>query len=49
MNLARAAEFLKSKKQRIEAASADSFVLDTGDTFGMVMGFTNRAIPNDPR
>lgn len=47
--LQRAADFLKSKQQRIEAEDADSFVLNLNDSFGMVIGFTDRAIPNDPR
>lgn len=48
-DLRRAAEFLKSKKQRIDKQDADSLVVDKQDTFGMVIGFTERAIPNDPR
>jgi catechol 2,3-dioxygenase-like lactoylglutathione lyase family enzyme len=49
LNLKRASEFLKSKGQRIEAESADMLVLNTRGTFGMVVSFTDRAIPNDPR
>jgi len=49
LNLKRASEFLQSKGQRIESVSADTLVLNTTDTFGMVVGFTDRAIPNDPR
>jgi catechol 2,3-dioxygenase-like lactoylglutathione lyase family enzyme len=49
LNLKRASEFLKSKRQRIESESADTLVLDTSDTFGMVVSFTDRAVPNDPR
>ena len=49
LNLKCASEFLKSKGQRIEAESADTLVLNTSDTFGMVVSFTDRAIPNDPR
>jgi catechol 2,3-dioxygenase-like lactoylglutathione lyase family enzyme len=49
LNLKRASEFLKSKGQRIESASADTLVLSTADSFGMVVSFTDRAIPNDPR
>jgi catechol 2,3-dioxygenase-like lactoylglutathione lyase family enzyme len=49
LNLKRASEFLKTKGQRIESESADTLVLDTGDSFGMVVSFTDRAIPNDPR
>jgi catechol 2,3-dioxygenase-like lactoylglutathione lyase family enzyme len=47
--LKRASEFLKSKRQRIESESADTLVLNTADSFGMVVSFTDRAIPNDPR
>jgi len=49
LNLKRAAEFLKSKHQRIEAEDANSFMLNIEDSFGMPMGFTDLAIPNDPR
>jgi catechol 2,3-dioxygenase-like lactoylglutathione lyase family enzyme len=49
INLSKAVEFLRSKKQRIETQSGDSVVLNKDDTFGMVVGFTERAIPNDPR
>jgi catechol 2,3-dioxygenase-like lactoylglutathione lyase family enzyme len=49
INLAKAAEFLRSKRQRIESQSGDSLLLNRQDTFGMVVGFTERAIPNDPR
>jgi catechol 2,3-dioxygenase-like lactoylglutathione lyase family enzyme len=49
LNLTRAAEFLKSKKQRIQAENANSFVLNVEDSFGMPMGFTDLAIPGDPR
>jgi len=49
LNLKRATEFLKSKGQRIEAENANEVVLNTNDTFGMVVGFTDRSIPNDPR
>jgi len=49
INLAKAADFLKSKKQRIESQTGDSLLLNKDDTFGMVVGFTERALPNDPR
>jgi catechol 2,3-dioxygenase-like lactoylglutathione lyase family enzyme len=49
LNLTRAAEFLKSKKQRIQAENANSFVLNVEDSFGMPMGFTDLPIPGDPR
>jgi catechol 2,3-dioxygenase-like lactoylglutathione lyase family enzyme len=46
--LKRASEFLKSKRQRIESESADTLVLNTADSFGMVVSFSDRAIPDDP-
>jgi catechol 2,3-dioxygenase-like lactoylglutathione lyase family enzyme len=49
LKLNRAAEFLKSKHQRIEAEEANSFMRNIEDSFGMPMGFTDLAIPNDPR
>ena len=49
LNLKRAADYLRSKNQRIEAEAADSFTLNVSDSFGMPMSFTDRAIPNDPR
>jgi len=47
-DLARAAQFLESKKQRIESRNADSLVLNREDSFGIGIGFTQRKIPNDP-
>jgi catechol 2,3-dioxygenase-like lactoylglutathione lyase family enzyme len=49
LNLARAAKFLESKGQRIESQDAHSLTLNTQDTFGMTIGFTDRSLPNDPR
>lgn len=49
INLARAADFLRSKNQKIESQTGDSLLLSKDNTFGMVVGFTERAIPNDPR
>jgi catechol 2,3-dioxygenase-like lactoylglutathione lyase family enzyme len=49
LNLKRASEFLKSKGQHIESISADTFTLNTADSFGMVVSFTDSAIPNDSR
>jgi catechol 2,3-dioxygenase-like lactoylglutathione lyase family enzyme len=49
LNLKRAADFLKSKNQRIEAEDSNSFMLNINDSFGMPMGFADLAIPNDPR
>jgi hypothetical protein len=47
-DLKRAAEHLRSKGQRV-ANDAGSLVIDRDDAFGMVLGFTERQIPNDPR
>ena len=48
-DLAKANDFLKSKGLRPEAAGADSIALGKDQAFGMVVGFTQRALPNDPR
>jgi catechol 2,3-dioxygenase-like lactoylglutathione lyase family enzyme len=48
-DLTRAAEFLESKKQRIESRSADTIVLNRNDTFGIGISFTTRRFPNDAR
>ncbi len=48
-DLARAGEFLRSKQLRPEPDGADSVVLDKKQAFGMVVGFTQRKLPNDPR
>ena len=40
---------LKAKKQRLERQGTESLVLNRDDAFGMVIGFTQRRIPNDPR
>jgi catechol 2,3-dioxygenase-like lactoylglutathione lyase family enzyme len=44
----RAAQYLRSKRQRV-AEDAGSLVIDRDDAFGMVIGFTEGKIPNDPR
>ena len=46
-DLKRATEHLRSKGLRI-AEDGDSLVIDP-DAFGMVIGFTERKLPNDPR
>ena len=46
-DLARAAQFLESKKQRIESGGPDSLVINREDSFGIGVGFTQRKIPND--
>jgi catechol 2,3-dioxygenase-like lactoylglutathione lyase family enzyme len=48
-DLGRAAEFLQSKKQRIESRSPDSLILNRQDSFGIGIGFTERLIPHDVR
>jgi catechol 2,3-dioxygenase-like lactoylglutathione lyase family enzyme len=48
-DLGRAAEFLQSKKQRIESRDAHSLSIDRADTFGIGIAFTDRSIPNDAR
>jgi len=48
-DLNRAAEHLRSHKQRIEFDGANTLVINREDAFGMVLGFTDRTIPNDPR
>jgi len=48
-DLARAADFLQSKKQRFESRDAASLMLNREDSFGIGVGFTQRQIPNDPR
>jgi extradiol dioxygenase family protein len=48
-DLAKATDFLKSKQMRPEAGGTDSVVLGKDQAFGMVIGFTQRALPNDPR
>jgi catechol 2,3-dioxygenase-like lactoylglutathione lyase family enzyme len=48
-DLRKAADFLQSKKQRLELQGTDSLVLNRDDAFGMVIGFTQRRIPNDLR
>jgi hypothetical protein len=48
-DLNRAAEHLRSHNQRIESDGPNAFAINRDDAFGMVIGFTDRAIPNDPR
>ena len=47
-DLKRAAEHLRSKGQRV-TVDAGSLVIDREDASGMVLRFTERQIPNDPR
>lgn len=48
-DLARAAEFLESKGLHPQSDGADTIVLGPEQAFGMVIGFTRRAIPGDLR
>ena len=48
-NLARAAEFLKSKDIRPETDGAGAIAFGPEQAFGMVIGFTERPLPGDPR
>jgi catechol 2,3-dioxygenase-like lactoylglutathione lyase family enzyme len=48
-DLAKANDFLKSKQLRPEPDGTDSVVLGKDQAFGMMVGFTQRALPNDPR
>lgn len=48
-DLSRARDFLKTKQMRPEPDGADSIVLGPDQAFGMVVGFTQRVLPNDPR
>jgi catechol 2,3-dioxygenase-like lactoylglutathione lyase family enzyme len=48
-DLRRAEDFLKSKQLRPASDGADSIVLGKDQAFGMVVGFTGRALANDPR
>jgi len=48
-DLARANAFLKSKQLRPEPEGPESIVLGKDQAFGMVVGFTQRKLPNDPR
>ena len=48
-NLARARDYLRSKGQRPDAEGTDTMVLDANQAFGMRLGFTQRALPNDSR
>jgi len=48
-DLGRARDFLKAKGMQLEPDGADSVVLGPDQAFGMVVGFTQRTLPNDPR
>jgi catechol 2,3-dioxygenase-like lactoylglutathione lyase family enzyme len=48
-NLAKATEFLKSKQMKPESDGQNGVALNREQAFGMVVGFTERPLPNDPR
>ena len=48
-NVARASDFLKSKLLKPEPDGAGEVLLGREQAFGMVIGFTERPIPGDPR
>lgn len=48
-NLGRVTEFLRSKSLQPHTETDGSITLDREHAFGMVVGFTERTIPNDPR
>jgi catechol 2,3-dioxygenase-like lactoylglutathione lyase family enzyme len=48
-DLARAADFLRSQQLRPEQDATDSIVIGAEQAFGMVIGFTERSLKNDPR
>ena len=48
-DLGKARDFLRTKQMQPEQDGADSIVLGPDQAFGMVVGFTQRVLPNDPR
>jgi hypothetical protein len=48
-DLRKAEGFLKSKQLQPESDGGDSIVLGKDQAFGMVVGFTERPLANDPR
>ena len=48
-DLEKATNFLRSRQLRPEPEGADTAVLGKDQAFGMVVGFTRRVLPNDPR
>jgi catechol 2,3-dioxygenase-like lactoylglutathione lyase family enzyme len=48
-DLGRARDFLRSNGHQPEPDGDDTVILGTDQAFGMVMGFTQRALPDDPR
>ena len=48
-NLSQAQDFLRSKQHQPEQDGPDTIVLGADQAFGMLLGFTQRDLPNDPR
>lgn len=48
-NLGRARDFLTSKQHQPQADGTDTIILGADQAFGMVVGFTQRSLPDDPR
>ncbi len=48
-DLGRARDFLKAKHHQPESDGPDTIILGPDQAFGMVIGFTQRTLPNDPR
>ena len=48
-DLGQAQDFLRDKQLRPEPDGADTIILGPEQAFGMVVGFTQRSLPNDPR
>jgi len=48
-DLNRAESFLRAKGLRVRDRTADSFVVNKDDALGLVLAFTQRSLPNDPR
>jgi catechol 2,3-dioxygenase-like lactoylglutathione lyase family enzyme len=48
-DLARANAFLRSRQLKPESDGTDSIVLGKDQAFGMIVRFTERKLPNDPR
>ncbi len=48
-NLKNAGDFLRSHNLRPETDASGNLILSADQAFGMVIGFTDRTIPNDPR
>ena len=48
-DLGKASDHLRAKGMRPEPDGDDTIVLGPDQAFGMVLGFTERRLPNDPR